>query len=191
MAGVAGPMLRHARARGIRFLAGLLAGGVAAGLILALPVFLIGSVAANLPETARLLVLAAICLALGLTDLFQRTPQVWRQVPQALIRTLSPGPLGVAWGFDLGLLFTTQKTTSLIWVALAGLVLQQPQAALTALVGISAVATMAIVAASHANGVDARINPHWSRGWTRQLRRISGTVIVALAVATAAQGLMA
>jgi len=29
-----------------------------------------------------------------------------------------PGKLGVVWGFDLGLLFTTQKVVSLIWVAI-------------------------------------------------------------------------
>ena len=115
MAGVAGPMMRRTRAGAARFLAGLTVGGIAGGLVLSLPVYLLGSALTSvMPLTGRVLLLAAICAVLAWADLRHRTPHVWRQVPQGLVRTLPPGSLGVVWGFDLGLLFTTQKTTSLI-----------------------------------------------------------------------------
>src|SRR5215212_10467653 len=115
MAGVAGPMLRRSRSAATRFLIGLAIGGVAAGLLLALPTYVLGSVVRGLlPEQGRLMVLAAVCGLFALADLASRTPHVWRQVPQRLQDVLPPGALGAAWGFDLGLLVTTQKTTSLL-----------------------------------------------------------------------------
>ena len=108
MAGVAGPMLRRSRTAAARFLAGLAIGGVAAGLLLAVPTYLLGAVVRGLlPEPARLVVLAAVCGLFALADLALPTPQVWRQVPQRLQDVLPPGALGAAWGFDLGLLVTT------------------------------------------------------------------------------------
>jgi len=180
MAGVAGPMFRNARRSGWRFLAGLLAGGVMAGMLLALPVYLLGTISGALPLTVRLSAFVLLCVGFALADLLLRTPHVWRQVPQSLVRALRPGALGVVWGFDLGLLFTTQKTTSLIWVALSGLVLLQPGAALVVLVSVSIVATLAIGAATAVGGVDARIDPQWSARWVTRMKRASGAVLLAV-----------
>ena len=186
MAGVAGPMLRRSRSAAARFLTGLAVGGVAAGLLLAVPTYLLGAVARGvLPEHARLVALAAICALLATADLALRTPHVWRQVPQRLQDVLPPGSLGAAWGFDLGLLFTTQKTTSLLWVTLAALVLLGPDASGPVLAGTAAAAALAVAVAT------VRFNPFAdSTGerairWFRQARRGSGVVILALFLMTA------
>src|SRR3954469_2303619 len=130
MAGVAGPMLRDSSRDGVRFLVGLSAGAAAGALMISLVALLAGTVAASaMPEQARLFALAALCVAMGAADLANRTPHLWRQVPQTLARALPPGSLGTTWGFDIGLLFTTQKVGSLIWAALAAAVLIEPMAA--------------------------------------------------------------
>src|SRR3954447_5638686 len=146
MAGVAGPMLHRARARGTRFLAGLALGGAAGGLVLSVPVYLLGVLAGFLPLGVRVGLLVTACAIFGVADLVGRTPHVWRQVPQAFVRSLPPGRLGLIWGFDLGLLVTTQKTTSLIWVAGTAVVLLRPDMAAVTLAAIATVAAAAITA---------------------------------------------
>src|SRR5262245_31420094 len=117
MAGVAGPMLRQSRRAGARLLAGLAIGGALGGLALAAALFLAGRLlGAVMPGTLRLLLLAVAAAAFGLADLADRTPHVSRQVPKVLLGRLPAGTLGLVWGFDLGLLFTTQKTVSLLWL---------------------------------------------------------------------------
>jgi hypothetical protein len=180
MAGVASPMLRSSRARGVRFLAGLAIGGAAGGMLLALPVYLLGTLAGHLPLPMRAGSLALACAGLGVADLLGRTPHVWRQVPQSLVRTLEPGALGLAWGFDLGLLFTTQKTTSLIWGCLAAVVLLRPDLAVPVLVGISVVASMSIAGLS-IGGLEPEARR--SRRWIRSARRGSGLVMFAALLA--------
>lgn len=184
MAGVAGPMLRRARGGGVRFLAGLAAGGIAAGAILALPVYLLGSLLQDLlPVRARLGVLALVCLGFALADLADRTPHPWRQVPQRLVHQLPPGALGLAWGFDLGLLLTTQKVVSLLWVALAAVLLLDPAVAGAVLTGFAAAAVAPIAAWSVAGRVRDRPVGAWERVWQRRVRRASGlTLLVMLAV---------
>jgi len=175
------------RARGVRFLIGLAIGGAAGGAVLAVPVYLLGRLLQPLPVWVRLTLLAAVCVLLAVADLTQRTPHVWRQVPQQLVNKLGSGSLGLAWGFDLGLLFTTQKTTSMVWVAMAALVLLQPSLAAAVLIGVSVVATMVIAAMSLTAGADDRTSPNWSRKWLRHVRRGSAVVIVAVTAVTVAQ----
>src|SRR5690349_11355959 len=100
MAGVASPMMRHAHAKAARFLAGLTVGSALGGLVLALPVYLLGTLAGLMPAGVRVGLLLAACAGFGLADVAGRTPHVWRQVPQRFVRTLKPGTLGVVWGFD-------------------------------------------------------------------------------------------
>lgn len=186
MSGVAGPMLRIRHGAGVRFLAGLLVGEMAAGILLAVPTFLLGkALSAVIGLQVRLWAVAAICVFFGIADLANRTPRMSRQVPEDLIWKLPPGSLGLAWGFDLGLLFTTQKAVSLIWVAAAATVLLDPPLAAALIVGISVTASMAVAAFSL-----------WWRGggrpstWTsrvRQARYGSGAVIFVLFTLTAVQ----
>src|SRR5215475_3163886 len=101
MAGVAGPMLDRRRWQGVLFLASLAVGGIAAGLILAVPAYLAGSALQTaLPRAGRVALLVAIVAVLAVADLRNRTPHVSRQVPQRLVRLLPPGVLGLVWGFD-------------------------------------------------------------------------------------------
>lgn len=183
MAGVAGPMLRQRRWAAVRFLAGLAVGGVAAGLVLAVPIYLVGSGLHHvLPRTARVALVVAIVVVLAVADLRDRTPHVWRQVPQRLIRVLPPGVLGLVWGFDLGLLFTTQKTVSLIWASIAGAILLAPAAAPVLLAVVAFTATAAVSAWSmtrFGSTVDTRMD----RTWTRKARTASAIAMLLMATA--------
>jgi hypothetical protein len=191
MAGVAGPMLRESRRDGIRFLLGLSAGAVAGGLMISLVALVAGTLATSAVGTQpRLLLLAALCVAMGAADLTNRTPHVWRQVPQALARALPPGSLGTTWGFDIGLLFTTQKVASLIWAALAAAVLIEPIAAPVLLVGVAILMSGTIAVRSTID--DGGVLAHGSRRdrqWTRSLRAASGAGLLVLAATTAIQAL--
>lgn len=189
MAGVAGPMLRHTASSGVRFLAGLTTGGIAAGVVLAVPAYLLATAAQEVPEPARFWLLSVVCAALAVADLANRTPHVWRQVPQPLVHRLPPGSLGVVWGFDLGLLFTTQKVVSLTWVALAAVVLLDPWTAAVAPVGIALLASLAIAAATLRRTPPAAREPtfRWERQWQPLVRRGSGLILLVLCALTAIQ----
>jgi len=187
MAGVAGPMLRTNRGGAVRLLAGLMAGEIAAGVLIAVPAFLLGEGLRDvLPAPARLWVVAALCVLFGAADLAGRTPRMARQVPEDLIRRLPPGSLGLAWGFDLGLLFTTQKAVSLIWIAIAATVLLDPPVAAAVIIGMAVLAGLVITALSllRRPGVD-RLSTWGLR--LRQARFGSGAAILALCVLTAVQ----
>lgn len=184
MAGVAGPMIRTRRGAGARLLVGLLVGEIAAGLLLSLPAFLLGEgLRAVLGLQARLWLLAAVCLLFGIADLANRTPHLWRQVPQDLVDKLPPGSLGLVWGFDLGLLFTTQKAVSLIWVAMAAAVLLNPVLAVAVIVGTAVTASMTVMAYSLWRPGASSLAAWWKR--TRQARQCSGVAILVLCVLTA------
>jgi hypothetical protein len=146
MAGVAGPMVRVDRRAAARFLAGLLIGGVAGSVLLAVPVYVLGQfVGVVAGEEVRWALFGAVVVGFALIDLAQRTPHVQRQVPQRLVRSVKPGRLGLVWGVDLATLFSTQKTTSLPWAMLAGLVLVAPGAAPVVLPAAWTVAWAAMV----------------------------------------------
>lgn len=185
MAGVAGPMLHSHLRAGIRFVAGLISGGAAAGVLLAVPTFLLATVAdVAIPSQVRPWVLALTCGLFAVADLANRTPQLRRQVPQELVRRLPAGRLGVAWGFDLGLLFTTRKVTSLIWLGLAAAVLGDPAEAAALTVGVATVYVTAIGVASAARpvGMGTWLVPVW-----RWVRVASGTTMSVLFVLTVVQ----
>jgi hypothetical protein len=187
MAGVAGPMIRSSRSRAARFLVGLTAGGLAGGVVLAVPVYFVGAlVQAAVPMQGRLWLLAGTCALFGIADLTNRTPHVWRQVPQRLIHVLPPGTLGVVWGFDLGLLFTTQKVVSLIWLTIAATVLLDPALAIGVLIGTAMVGSLAIAAWSIGGKIRAQSMVQW-RQWQLRARRASGITMLTLFVFTVMQ----
>jgi hypothetical protein len=182
MVGVACPMLHDHPSRGMRFATGLLVGLVAGSLLLAVAAYWMGLLArALISHELRVVLLACVCLLLGVLDLTNRTPQLWRQVPQRLVWRLPPGVLGTTWGFDLGLLFTTQKVASLLWAALAAVVLLEPSSA-PAVVLISAAGFFVTVLSASFRPAGKPIS-HGSRADLRRerlLRIASGATLLAL-----------
>jgi hypothetical protein len=188
MAGVAGPMLQRDKAQGSRFLLGLLTGGLTASAGLAVLVFAAGTPISNLvPERYRAVLAAFLIAGFGIADLAGRTPHVWRQVPQQLVRTLPPGRLGLVWGFDLSLLFTTQKTTSFAWAALTGLLLLAPSAAVPALLAMTLAGTAAVAVRSGTWGRQTGTSALGDRRrpWFMLMRRSAGIALLLLAALTA------
>jgi hypothetical protein len=184
-------MLQRAKAEAVRFLAGLLVGGVVGATILALPLYLAGRMLGALPGWASLTTAVVLFVVLGVADLRQRTPHVWRQVPQSLWHRLTPGWLGVVWGFDLALLFTTQKTTSLIWACVVAVVLLKPSLVAVVLIAISVMSTVLVVVSTVTPGAVTRTGVEWSGTWVSRIRRGSGLLILAGATAVAVHGLTA
>jgi hypothetical protein len=184
MAGVAGPMLQRDKAQGSRFFLGLLTGGLAASAVLAMLVYAVGTPISSLAPLRYRAVLAALVIAgFGIADLAGRTPHVWRQVPQRFVRTLPPGRLGLVWGFDLSLLVTTQKTTSLAWAALTGLLLLAPSAALPALLAMTLAGTAAVAVRSGTWGRRTGTSALGDRRrpWFMPMRRSAGIALLLLA----------
>ncbi|MEU8124205.1 hypothetical protein AB0C21_36300 [Spirillospora sp. NPDC049024] len=189
MAGVSGPLIRRRPADGARFLAGLALGGVLSGLLVALLLYVVGrGVHEAVPETPRALALAAVALGFGIADLAGRTPHVWRQVPQVLVHRLAPGFRGVVWGFDLGLLVTTQKAVSLVWVTIAAVVLLDPWMAAPVMIGMALLSNVGVVLWSlRFTPAMTDMGTRRERLWLRSIRALSGTALVTLAVATIVQ----
>ena len=187
MAGVAGPLLRSNRTAGLRLLLGLLCGELAAGVLLAVPAYLLSrGLHAVLPEPARLWLLAGLCAGFAVADLANRTPHIWRQVPQRLIYRLQPGALGLAWGADLGLLFTTQKAVSMIWVGLVAAVLLDPATAAWLTILVALLAGLGVTAQSIWHRPHRRPVSAWGRR-VRVTRAASGAIILALALSAVVQ----
>jgi len=187
MAGVAGPMLRRSTAQGTRFLLGLLVGELLASSLLAVTAYLVGTVVAFVaPLPLREVLTAVIVLGLGVADLMNRTPHIWRQVPQGFVRTMPPGRLGLVWGFDLGLLFTTQKSTSLTWVTLAAVTLLLPSTSWLVLgtMAVVGVVTVAIRSVNWSRRPLALVGD-MGRPWFAVMRRVAGVGLLVLAVVTA------
>lgn len=187
MVGVSNPMMREDRTAGRRFLGGFGAGLAVAAAVVALPLMLVAAVLLHVPATVRGVVLAVLLVGFGLADLLDRTPHIWRQVPQRFLRELGPGQLGFVWAADLGLLVTTQKTTSLIWIGLAGLVLSTtPMTVLagviTISVGFGLLVAVATVASYGTLLGEAKYNRRVTFEWTALIRCASGVAAVGLAV---------
>jgi hypothetical protein len=181
MTGVAGPLLAVNRRQGVRFLFGLLLGGVLAAALLSLAVMVVGRLAgAAVSEDARRLALVTIMSCLGLADVFNRTPHLWRQVPQRLALSAPPFARGLVWGFDLGLLFTTQKVTSLTWVVLAAMTALRPDEAVVPLFAVAVASNAAIAGGAVLGARSVALLPKWDRQWQTWIRRTSGATILVL-----------
>lgn len=187
MAGVAGPMLRRDRLQGTRFLTGLLAGGFAATLLLAAVLFGLGRLLERgLSPHVRLVVVVVTLVVLGVADIANRTPHIWRQVPQAYVRSIPSGRLGLVWGFDLSLLFTTQKSTSLTWAALAGTGLLVPSASASVLVGMTLLGVLTIAVRSAYYSVRGMPDQgDRTRPWFTLIRRTCGVALLLAAAVLA------
>lgn len=118
MVGVTSPLFRHGDIRGGLALAGWYVVGTAlAGAVVFGAVTVVSVGVSALPSETRYLVVAPCLVVLLVLDLLGRTPRVDRQTFQRLSH-LPPAVRGFVWGVDIGLLFTTIKVTSLVWVVL-------------------------------------------------------------------------
>ncbi|GAA1349538.1 hypothetical protein [Streptomyces beijiangensis] len=180
MAGVAGPMLKRSRSRGTRFLVGLLAGEAIAAGLMSLAVYVLGEglgLILGAPWRESLTGIAVVVF--GFADMANRTPHIWRQVPQEHVRTMPPGMLGLTWGFDLGLLFTTQKSTSLTWGVLVAALLLHPASSSLLLVGM-ALAGVAAVSVRSVTWFSVSLTRFGDRvqPWFPWMRRTAGLGLV-------------
>ncbi|MFG3154685.1 hypothetical protein ACGF7W_21860 [Streptomyces sp. NPDC048219] len=158
---------------------------IAAGLM-SLAVYVLGQGVALVADTSWRQTITAVALVVfGVADLANRTPHIWRQVPQEHVRTMPPGMLGLTWGFDLGLLFTTQKSTSLTWGVLAAAVLLYPGSSplllvCMALVGVAAVTVRSVTwSLVPLTQFGDRVRP-----WFPWMRRAAGLGLVLLGAYT-------
>ncbi len=190
MVGVSNPIMRRDHREGWRFLAGFGAGLAVATAMLSGPLLLLSAAAHVASHPVRIGVLMVFVVLLASADLLNRTPHVWRQVPQRFARELNdqPGRLGFIWAVDLGLLVTTQKTTSLLWIGLAGAILA----------GTPATAVITLAAASVLYGLGTATlvitNDDFLKepktlarlgGWAGVARRAAGVAGLGLAAALA------
>lgn len=188
MVGVSGPLLADSASEGTRFLLAFTLAGMAGSAVLAT----VGVALSMLLQhvfafDTRLLALAAWALLLGVADLANRTPQLWRQVPQRLVRELKPGMLGTVWGFDLGLLVTTKKVTSLAWLAIGGAILIGPGWVASYVIAIGLTTSLAVAFWSMRVRRDTRCLMRRRRDWMTRARMLSGSVTLILAVLVASQ----
>jgi hypothetical protein len=89
MVGVSNPIMRRDHREGWRFIAGFGAGLAVATAVLTGPLLLLSAAAHLAPQPVRAGMLVVLVLMLGVADLLNRTPHVWRQVPQRFARELN------------------------------------------------------------------------------------------------------
>jgi hypothetical protein len=186
MVGVSNPIMRRDRRGGWRFIAGFGAGLAVAAALLAGPLLLLQALAQLAPEPVRIGLLVALVAALAVADVRNRTPHVWRQVPQRFAHELGhlPGRLGLIWAVDLGLLVTTQKTTSLLWIALAGAALLGTPATVVLTLAVAATVYWLSTAVLVVTGDDFLAEPdrvNRRGGWGALARRAAGAAGLGLA----------
>ena len=179
-------MLGRSKPQGARFLFGLWVGGMVASALLATVAFGLGSVISWLvPTIVREIAVAVLLVGFAVADIANRTPHVWRQVPVTFLKTMPPGKLGMVWGFDLSLLFTTQKSTSLTWAALSGVVLLAPGASWWMFCGMTTVGVSTIVLRSillHLRRPS--VHGDFRKPWFPVMRRVVGLALVVVAAYT-------
>jgi hypothetical protein len=190
MVGVSNPMMRRGRTAGWRFIAGFGGGSAAATAVLVGPLLLLNAAAHLAPRPVRAAALVLLVVLLAGADLLNRTPHVWRQVPVRFAHELRdlPGRLGFIWAFDLGLLVTTQKTTSLLWIGLAGAVLLGTPGTVVLTLAVAAALYWLAIAVLAVTGDAFLTEPaRLARlgGWGGVARRVAGAAGLGLAATLA------
>jgi len=140
-----------------------------------------------LPLQPRLWLVASVCACSASRTFQPHTARVAAGAATPDLRA-DAGTLGMVWGFDLGLLFTTQKVVSLIWAGIAAAVLLDPAVAGLVVV-VALLAGMAVAGMSVSGHVLALVSPTTRLGRLRprEVRWVSGVVLLILFVATALQ----
>ena len=168
---------------GRRFVAGYVVGVLAGAILVSMLAYLAGALVTTvLPAPAGRALLAAVLAGLGLLDLAGRTPFLMRQVPQRYAMGVSPGWRGVAWGADLALLVTTQKTTSMPWAALAMVVLVVPGAVAVLVPAMLLAYVVQLLLGVWADHLPGAAFLGAERRLVRALRLLSGGVLLCLAL---------
>lgn len=140
MAGVLSPLSRVSAKRSISFLVSYAVGSAVAAVMMAVPLILVSNwLSAEVSVSVRVAVAVGFGALLLLADVLGHTPSSRRQTPQSLARTLGTAPLGLVYGLDVGLIYTTQMASSLPTIALAGATLSGPDAVVRTLVAFWAV----------------------------------------------------
>jgi len=188
MVGVSGPLLAYTPNEGRRFLLGLTLAGLAGSATLGLLGLGLSLVLRQvLSSSTRVVLLIIWAVLLGVADLANRPPQWFRQVPQQLVRELKPGFLGSVWGFDLGLLVTTKKVTSLMWLAIGGVVLLRPSLVPLYVMALGLTTSLSIVFWSLQVKGDTTCLMRRRRDWRTRIRWFSGAAMLALAILAVGQ----
>lgn len=187
MVGVASPLHRVPGA--VKFYGGFAAGLVVSGLVLVLVLAPVSLAVNAVPGEWRTAFLAGAALAFGLLDLLGRTPHLSRQVPQRFaLQGLPMGSLGLVYGADVGLLVTTIKVTSLLWVAIVGSVLTGSATVVLATVMtaalVQATAVVLLSALDQRSLTDLRFWGRKAGRWTRSAQLLGGLTAVLLAAVT-------
>jgi hypothetical protein len=81
------------------------------------------------------------------------------------------------WGFDLGLLVTTQKTVSLMWASIAVTALLAPGSAAVLLVAM-AISSSLVVSAWSMTTLNNIVEGRKNRRWVRNARWASGSAML-------------
>lgn len=181
MVGVTNPLFRVPGS--VRFHAGFTIGMLTSALFLSMLLVPLNLALGAAPTRSRVIVFSALAAALAIFDLLGRTPQLVRQVPQRFgLQGLPFGRLGIIYGADVGLYLTTQKTTSLLWVAILGSVLLGPPTAVAAtLITVAAVYPLAIAVLSALGQEDIIDFTFWSgrtRTWTRMAQLLGAILLL-------------
>lgn len=177
MAGVAGPLWRWNHSAVLRFLIALLTGELIAGVTVGVVLREAGRWLGSSGSPGRGVALGLLLVLLGIADYGGRTPCIRRQVPQRRVNEINPVVLGMAWGLDLGLLFTTRKSTSLVWGLMLYVVLLDWR---HAVVGMIAVACGSVVVVLVRTAIVAGV--HFRCGMSYRglevLQRVAGSILV-------------
>ncbi len=84
MVGVSSPMYQESLRKGARFSSGLLAGYIVAAVSISVVLVTVQAGIQLMPLDSRRLVFVIVAVAFAIRDLVNRTPFLWRQVPQRL-----------------------------------------------------------------------------------------------------------
>lgn len=189
MVGVSNPSIDSGRAW--RFLTGILLGHLFAALALMLLLFPLNEIVDFIPLPARRTVAAMATIMLGVADLVDRTPHVWRQVPQRLyLQGLGPALLGVTYGLDMGTHVSTQKVSSLPWVTLSVAVLLGDSFEVAVALLLPAVLLpLTIAFLAYTRQTQLTNHTYWGRRgseWRQMIRRGTGSLAIATSALIAA-----
>lgn len=133
-----------------------------------------------MPGELRWALFGAGSLLLGFSDVFHHTPQWPRQVPKKLVDRLGAFNLGAVWGFDLGLISTTRKVSSITWVGLLGVLLLARNSALPVLAG-GVCASAPVLVIRSVTGLARRVDLRRHLRTIVLMQRLSGVLGVAAA----------